>query len=146
MSNSSDEKVCKKCDVAKPKTQFSPAKTNRDKLSSWCRPCAARYAAEKRTYDPLLSRRNALKSKYGLTLEQYDEMLDAQGGACAICKAPPVNTPLHVDHDHSCCPGRITCGKCLRSLLCTYCNNFLGKLEHPNLNKYLEYMKRWSNE
>lgn len=146
MSNSSQGKACKKCNEFKPTTQFSPAKTNRDRLSSWCRPCAARHAAERRVYDPLLARKTALKTKYNLTLEKYNEMLDAQGGVCAICKAPPLKMSLHVDHDHACCPGRNTCGGCLRSLLCTYCNNFLGKLEHPNLAKYLEYMRKWSNE
>ena len=46
-------------------------------------------------------RKSHLKRKYGLTLEEYDAMLEAQGGVCAICGEPrPEERTLHVDHDH----------------------------------------------
>jgi hypothetical protein len=65
------------------------------------------------------NRKSHLKRKYGLTLEQYDAMLAAQGGVCAIChEARPVERTLHVDHDH-------TTGA-IRGLLCFTCNNALG--------------------
>jgi len=43
-----------------------------------------------------------LWQKYGISLEEYNQMLDAQGGACAICrKLPKVGgKALHVEHDH----------------------------------------------
>jgi hypothetical protein len=43
-----------------------------------------------------------LKRRYGLTLGQYVELLDAQGGVCAVCGKPPTERtgPLVVDHDH----------------------------------------------
>lgn len=49
------------------------------------------------------SRRSAraahLWRSFGITLDEYDAMLAAQGGVCAICKKPrPYNLP--VDHDH----------------------------------------------
>ena len=53
-------------------------------------------------------------------------MLKAQNGKCAICKQ---NKPEVVDHDHKCCSGRKTCGKCVRSLLCKRCNTFVGYIE-----------------
>jgi hypothetical protein len=59
---------------------------------------------------------------HGITPEQYDEMLAAQGGGCAICKRPPrEDISLHVDHDHE--TGKV------RGLLCFRCNNSLGDLE-----------------
>lgn len=69
-----------------------------------------------------------LKVTYGLTLEQYLAMLDSQGGVCAICGRPPKTSgrPLHVDHDHACCPGKDSCGKCVRALLCGNCNRGLA--------------------
>lgn len=86
-----------------------------------------------------LARRGHLKATYQMTVEQYDEMLAAQGGGCAICGAPDGDGSgrrLHVDHDHSCCPGDRACGKCNRGLLCKACNTGLGGFrDDPNLLK-----------
>jgi hypothetical protein len=67
-------------------------------------------------------RKTYLKQTYGLTPEDYDRMLEAQGGGCAICgKAPRPDISLHIDHDHE--TGRI------RGLLCFTCNNGLGQFQ-----------------
>lgn len=52
--------------------------------------------------------------------EQFEAMLSAQGGVCAICQAG--EGVLQVDHDHSCCAGQRSCGSCVRGLLCAKCN------------------------
>ncbi len=65
------------------------------------------------------SRRYHLKKTFGLTIEQYDEMLRSQGGGCAVCgRAPREDIALHVDHDHA--TGQV------RGLTCFRCNNALG--------------------
>jgi recombination endonuclease VII len=68
--------------------------------------------------------------RYNLTADQYAAMLEAQSGACAICKKAPDPTGrmkrLSVDHDHGCCPGDRSCGKCVRGLLCGTCNGMIG--------------------
>ncbi|MEW2245673.1 endonuclease VII domain-containing protein [Streptomyces sp. NPDC026666] len=70
---------------------------------------------------------------YRVAPEGYAEMLAAQGGACALCSTKPTTRALAVDHDHSCCPravdGRVTCGRCVRGLLCTNCNVGLGTMD-----------------
>lgn len=73
---------------------------------------------------------------YQLSLDRYLEMLAAQGGVCAICKRPETSKRqserpalLSVDHDHACCPGKKSCGKCVRQLLCHYCNVTVGFIE-----------------
>lgn len=43
---------------------------------------------------------------------------------CEICGSKELK--LHVDHDHKCCPGVKSCGKCVRGLLCPGCNHGLG--------------------
>jgi hypothetical protein len=69
-----------------------------------------------------------LRSNYGITPKQYADMLEAQGGVCAICGSPDPGGKPHfaVDHDHSCCPGSRSCGRCVRGLLCAKCNNGIG--------------------
>lgn len=79
-------------------------------------------------------RRRANIGRYGITVERYDEMLAAQHGVCAICGKPPSGKgtsgqSLHVDHDHSCCPGTKSCGECVRGLLCSNCNMGIGYLK-----------------
>ena len=74
-----------------------------------------------------ISRKSHLRRKYRMTLAQYEALWAAQGGTCAVCPAVlVVGGSTHVDHDHACCPGKYTCGKCVRGLLCTRCNMMLG--------------------
>jgi Recombination endonuclease VII len=66
---------------------------------------------------------------HGLTVERYEKMLADQNGLCAICKRPPTVfgvRHLDIDHDHRCCPGVYSCGKCVRGLICIACNRALG--------------------
>jgi hypothetical protein len=65
------------------------------------------------------SREYHLGKTFGITVEQYEEMLAAQGGGCAICHRPPrPDIALHVDHDHE--------TDQVRGLVCFRCNNALG--------------------
>ena len=68
-----------------------------------------------------------LSKKYGLPAGKYEEMLIEQAGRCAICLGPMTGTrEPAVDHDHACCPGQRSCGRCVRGLLCRRCNSILG--------------------
>lgn len=70
------------------------------------------------------SRRSQLKRKYGLTIKQYNNLLNKQNGVCAICGKPETTiikgttSNLSVDHNHI--TGEI------RGLLCIKCNVALG--------------------
>ncbi len=60
--------------------------------------------------------------KYGLLLEDYEDLLHRQGGVCALCKSPPArDKSLCIDHCHD--SGRV------RGLLCNRCNSLLGGYE-----------------
>lgn len=87
---------------------------------------------------------------YNWTPEMYWRLYELQGGRCATCQRATGKTRrLSVDHDHKCCPGRTSCGKCVRGLLCRPCNTLLGRardaieffarcieyLQHPPANK-----------
>lgn len=63
--------------------------------------------------------------RYNLSYAEYMVMYQLQTGRCAICRKEFIATPA-VDHDHSCCSGNTSCGKCVRGLLCTHCNKGLS--------------------
>lgn len=82
---------------------------------------------------------------YGITVEQFDSMLEKQNGVCAICKQESKSS-LHIDHDHNCCPGKKVCGKCVRGLLCSNCNNGLGRFKDSveSLGNAMDYLKTYT--
>lgn len=59
---------------------------------------------------------------YSLTIERLLEMYK-NGSVCAICGQ---RGPTAIDHDHACCPGDRSCGKCVRGILCINCNHAIG--------------------
>jgi|LakMenEpi03Aug12_release.lakeMendotaPanAssembly.Ray.scaffolds.fasta_scaffold1303032_1 hypothetical protein len=86
-------------------------------------------------------RENTLKRKYGLTLDDYEKMLQEQNSSCAICFVKMENTKkkyLCVDHNHL--TGDV------RSLLCDPCNTAIGLLKENQevILRAAEYLKRFS--
>ena len=80
-------------------------------------------------------RKRRLKS-FHMTEESYDAMLARQENRCAVCgtTAQVGRGRLHIDHDHSCCPKDLSCGECIRGLLCSHCNVGIGMLkESPSI-------------
>lgn len=80
-----------------------------------------------------------VRKKLGITLKQYEEMVVAHGGVCAICGGPPAGRSkirFCVDHDHV--TGHV------RGLLCGYCNSGLGHFKDnlASLRKAVEYLMR----
>ena len=64
-----------------------------------------------------------------MTWDDFQHLVDRQGGGCGICGAVE---ELIVDHDHSCCPPQKSCPECRRGLLCHTCNRMLGLgKDHP---------------
>jgi hypothetical protein len=69
---------------------------------------------------------------YGITQEEYDARFAQQNGCCAICNEPLL--AVHIDHNHACCSGERSCGKCVRGLLCEDCNRGLGSFHDDPIN------------
>ena len=110
--------------------------------------------------------------KQGLSRADFDSMLLAQDGCCAICprqlqwRDGGIGQPLRIDHDHSCCDGGSgggarLCGLCTRQFLCQRCNTMLGRYhDDPIMMKMaigksagysdellesgIAYLKRWN--
>lgn len=81
--------------------------------------------------------KSRLKFQYGLTLEQYEDMLFRQGGRCASCRHTNKGRRLCVDHNH-------TTGS-IRALLCDDCNVALGWLHDDPVRCLLlaQYASDW---
>lgn len=92
---------------------------------------AAKLAASKKS-----RRKNHLKTKYGMSLEEFAARLDGQGGLCLICLKRHEKS-LCVDHDHN--------TKQLRSLLCSNCNVGLGNFNDDSaaLRRAGDYVDYW---
>lgn len=121
-------RTCRTCGEFKAISEFP-----RQREGQWrwqCKPCHAVQTAAYRDANRAWLRR----FYYGLSVEEHEVLLAAQGHVCAICKRPETEKsphggkvgPLQIDHDHRCCPGRQRCGKCVRGLLCGRCNKALG--------------------
>lgn len=81
----------------------------------------------------VIQRKSNLKRLYKLTPEDIERMLITQDYKCLSCGGASSGKTsgsdrgtFAVDHDHSCCPGQASCGKCIRGLLCYSCNCVLG--------------------
>lgn len=91
-------------------------------------------AKEYRSKYPEKKKNTALKTKFGITLDYYNELLNKQNGVCAICFKTDKRS-LAVDHCHK--TGRI------RGLLCGKCNKALGLLNDDlaTIEKIKDYLK-----
>lgn len=147
-------KKCTKCKISKRLSEFPVNKINKDGRGSHCLKCRRserkQWGADKK--DALSKKRrewyvgnkkHAIDyskrynlTRYGISTEQYAEMLVRQDGLCKICGQPRTEKfALSVDHDHA--SGKI------RGLLCGNCNFILGHAkDNPSLlRKAAEYLE-----
>jgi hypothetical protein len=98
------------------------AKEWRDKNLEKSRLASRKSAAKTRRDNPRVIKHRKLKSSYGITLEEFENMLKLQNGRCSICSFEFDYTSQskgpHIDHDHK--TGKV------RMILCRFCNNLLG--------------------
>jgi len=140
--------TCTACKEEKPLSAFSVSKTQRPgKPFPRCTSCRVAYNKEYRKNNKekvlAIERKSKIKATYGITIEQYENMLEKQNGKCAICftKNPGGRTRMFfIDHCHN--TGSV------RGLLCMRCNTGLGLfLDNPKfLLNAISYLKENSIE
>ncbi|HHC1760061.1 TPA: endonuclease VII domain-containing protein [Klebsiella pneumoniae] len=142
-------KTCSECAEEKPISEFTFDK-RRGSYTSKCTKCRTKKTKEWRDKNPNYEKERYgvnedrdrwrhIKRKYGISKEEYVEMLDSQGGRCAICGDEPgerYSHQLHVDHCHA--SGKV------RGLLCRGCNHMLGVIKDDEvlLFKAVEYLRK----
>lgn len=126
-----DMKFCSRCDTIQPIESFGKNRSTQDGRTTYCKPChnlAGRESRDRaggaREYHP--------RRRYGITGADFDAMVEAQGGTCAVCDGKPE----HVDHDHK--TGRV------RGILCFNCNQALGNVRDDLtvLQGLMDYLRR----
>lgn len=110
------KKRCTRCTKTKPIKMFWAHRGNPDGLQDYCKECGKemnrKYA---QTLSPERRRHYALRQKYDMTMDEYQELVARQSGRCAICNK---ERALVVDHCHA--KGNV------RGLLCHHCNTGIG--------------------
>jgi len=139
-------KRCCHCKKVKPMDNFRKDKRTLDGFNRRCNVCdnkkgRADYKLRCKS-KPDYYRNQHLKTRFGMTLKDFDQMIETQNGVCAICGEPEktksvlgVVRRLAVDHDHK--TGKI------RALLCDRCNRLIGMSEEniAILNKAIRYLR-----
>ena len=142
--------LCNRC-KEKRETCFRCGKPREGGHPSYCRACWQAYEGQWRRDNPdkaRLKERRAGLRRHGMTIKNYDDLLDSQGGGCAICGVTPENAQgritgrgvprysLHVDHCHV--------GGQVRGLLCHHCNIALGEAKDDPavLRRMADYLER----
>ena len=132
-------KICRSCLVDKSTNEFYSFGEHREYLQSYCKPCVAnRTKISRRKHQAKWSDwsyKHTLKRRYGITIDDYDAMLLAQSGGCAICgRKSSSRGRLHVDHSHE--------FGYVRGLLCDSCNSGIGRFKDNSelLNRAAEYL------
>lgn len=142
---------CKKCKNLKDRLRYATDKNYRDKFKQYREQTKVKernkeYSKEYRERQSkdarkLRQKRYNLKRNYGLTIEEYNKMLESQQGVCAICGKEEYLTdnkgqtrPLSVDHNHE--TGEV------RGLLCDRCNRGIGIFyeDVDALEKAIQYL------
>jgi hypothetical protein len=130
-------KVCRTCKLEKESTMFDKNPTGTFGVRGTCKVC--------RSSDKFKIRRQNIKAKYGITMEDFIEMYERQNGLCEICDREldmfSTRDRMHhianIDHCHK--------TKKIRSILCNYCNTGLGKFmdDASLLIKASNYLKKY---
>ena len=115
-------KQCSKCLMVKLPSEFHKSKGKKFGLQHYCKTCRLGEDFQRR---------------YGITMDQWNQMFIDQCGRCVICEVdlPPMGKGVHTDHCHT--------HGAVRGLLCSHCNTGLGSFsDNPNiLRKAAEYIE-----
>jgi len=123
-----DTKQCHgPCGLTKPVGEFYPRQGRNLTTGNTCRACVCDRKKQIRRDRPY----EVINRIYGI---DFNSLWVAQQGLCRVCgvamlpKGYDANSAV-VDHNHKCCPGKKSCGKCVRGLIHRKCNLLIGFAE-----------------
>lgn len=107
-----------------------------------CKSCRKKYSESYRG-----QRDKYYRDRYDITLEEYEKILDIQGGVCFVCRKKPGKRRLAVDHDHEVAK-MLGVRLSVRGLLCHKCNEYLGHIGDDEMaaKRMASYLVWWPSE
>jgi hypothetical protein len=133
-------KTCTKCGITKDITEFYKrgGKVSPNTRHNHCKECTKSRVSKTYWDDPSVYQNNHLKRNYGITLNDYNQMLTEQKHQCAVCGTTEPggkHGKFMVDHCHK--TGKV------RGLLCKSCNIALGEVgdNTQTLQSMIEYLQ-----
>ena len=143
-------KTCSKCKETKALSEFHFSKRSSDSRQHRCKSCAKAFTQpatkQWRKNSPEgyteSTKRTKVKLKYGISVEDIENLMIQQNSLCALCKNPisfnseEKKDKPHIDHDHE--------SGIVRGLLCLTCNTGLGmfKDSFDLLEQAKQYLQR----
>lgn len=123
------------CDICLGKFVTNTPKRGKDGKRR-CPDCQKERERFQTRHVPLKGRDNHLRTKYGIGLVTYQQMLKDQNYVCAICFQKQDMPALAVDHNHD--------TRRVRGLLCMNCNHMLGKVKDSIviLQSAIDYLRK----
>jgi hypothetical protein len=137
---------CSTCGDALTPTNIYNPKEKRKNYQ--CKSCIC--AGVKQRADPVNQKDYDLRRNYGITLAEYNILLEKQEGKCWICSREPAKLALSVDHKHLKQENKLRKERggmlfrsTVRGLLCWHCNHAIGKFnDNPDhLRRAAEYLE-----
>ena len=126
---------CRACEEIKTIDLFDKDKHRPNGLTIYCRDCRSEYRMSE------IAKNNTLLRTYGITLKDYDDLLEKQNNKCAICEIVLEDRKnSFVDHCHN--------SSKVRGILCPFCNWGLGHFKDnvENLYNAIAYLKNHTND
>ena len=137
--NTATHKRCPTCGELKERSEYYKWKSRKDGLAAYCIPCFTKRNEKFRTQNSKIYAESMIASsrklRFGISREDYSQMLVDQNNSCAICKKE-IGWEAAVDHCH-------TTNK-IRGLLCRNCTGGIGafKDDVETIRKAIEYVKK----
>lgn len=130
-------RFCPDCQIIKPLEDFPHNRSARSGYGRYCKPCHNVKGRENKEKNFGSTREYHLRRRYGIGQKEFDVLLAAQDGVCAICG---VEQPEHVDHDHV--------SGYIRGILCFNCNGGLGHFrdDMTRMTKAITYLTATSRQ
>lgn len=124
-------RVCKACGKRQSMTEFYWGIKDKYRIRK-CQTCCGERQRERKATRPEVYKEQgfarSLRVKYGLTVQEWERLLELQGRKCPICSKALTRKNTHVDHDHK--------TGIIRGLLCFECNTGIGKF-HDSIERLL---------